>query len=624
MKQYLSILCVLIFVIIVLGGKKGRTQADFKDKARTQFIIDIAQNITWPHQDRIDTFYVGLLSSDTGLVKKLRNKTQQMGQLHQRPVRIKQFSSRHELEKSNIHLLYVNKLERRLPLDSIKNHIKKEGVLLMTEKYPFHKSMVNFIIQKNFELNQSKLREAGFQMNPMLKDLAVKSKKAWQNLYQRTEHKLQKAKREVEKQEKKLGELEHKTQDLQQQMQKQQQTIARKRQQIQQQKEALSELNHSILNQKNTLEQKTRALAKQQAILETKKKRVATKQEKIQEQEKVLNDQLAQIEQQRLIMVLLGVLSLLIVGLGFFIYRSYRVKKEANRQLASKNKAISRQRDQIAQQNQSITESIEYASSIQAAMLPSHRTLQNYLSDYFIMYKPKDIVSGDFYWASRVGDQLVFTAADCTGHGVPGAMMSMLGVAFLEEVTHGDQPLKASQLLDELRAHIIHSLNQSQQERIKDGMDMSLCVLDLNTNRLQFAGANNSLYLLRRTGSLPSAASPFKENDKNTFEVKGAELKADKMPVGISFFEEKQRPFNNYDIQLKHGDTIYLFSDGYPDQFGGPYNKKFKYPRFRKTLLDLCPHPADEQKQQLEKIFENWRGDFEQLDDIIVMGVKVA
>jgi serine phosphatase RsbU (regulator of sigma subunit) len=203
-------------------------------------------------------------------------------------------------------------------------------------------------------------------------------------------------------------------------------------------------------------------------------------------------------------------------------------------------------------------------------------------------------------------------------------MMSMLGVAFLEEVTHTRAELNAARILDDLTAHIIHSLNQAEQEVIKDGMDMGLCVLDLADKQLQFAGANNSMYLLRQGKTVPKKGQMFKEQQEvdTEPEVKGIEFEADKMPVGISYNQDQ--PFTNYELSLQKGDTIYLYSDGYPDQFGGPDNKKFSYPRFRQTLLDIYSSSMPEQKETLHNTLKEWQGEQEQVDDICVLGVRVG
>ena len=211
--------------------------------------------------------------------------------------------------------------------------------------------------------------------------------------------------------------------------------------------------------------------------------------------------------------------------------------------------------DEINQKNQEITDSINYASRIQGALLPQKSEMDEYLPEYFILFLPRDIVSGDFYWSSRIGDKIIFTAADCTGHGVPGAFMSMLGVAFLDEIVNKRRVTQAGLILDELRKEVISALKQTgAHDGTRDGIDMGLCVYDPGTQKLQFSGAYNPMYLLRK-GEL-------------------TEYRGDRMPIG--FIDKEGQPFANQVFEIQPGDIVYLFSDGYADQFGGEKGKKLK------------------------------------------------
>jgi serine phosphatase RsbU (regulator of sigma subunit) len=263
---------------------------------------------------------------------------------------------------------------------------------------------------------------------------------------------------------------------------------------------------------------------------------------------------------------------------------------------------VTQQRDQIAKQKQNITDSIQYAKRIQSAVLPPADQISESLSDHFILFKPRDIVSGDFYWMRQIDHYVVITAADCTGHGVPGAFMSMLGVSFLNEIVRRKDITKASDVLNELRKYVKTSLRQTGKDgEAKDGMDMSLCVVDLKNYHLQYAGAYNPLYLFR---------------DKELIE-----RKADKMPIGIHINEKET--FTNHELELKKSDVIYLFSDGFPDQFGGVNGGKFKTKQFKKLLMEIHQKPMDEQKNILDNTLIEWQGNHEQVDDITVIGIKI-
>lgn len=329
--------------------------------------------------------------------------------------------------------------------------------------------------------------------------------------------------------------------------------------------------------------------------------------EKKEGQIKLLNkeNQLKDKENQQQRLIIYFFIGGLIIVLLFsvIIYKQFRDKKKANILLEHQNEEISRQRDQIMAQKQAITDSIQYASRIQSALLPPEKVLSNLLpDDHFIFFKPRDIVSGDFYWFAEADNKIIAAAADCTGHGVPGAFMSMLGVTFLTEIVNKIEDLKANEILNELRANVIKSLHQTGKENeAKDGMDIALSIIDLENMELQFAGAYNPLYLIRN-GEL-------------------IQTKANKMPIGIYFRGEK--PFTNNTIKIKKGDILYMFSDGFVDQFGGEQGRKFMAKNFKNLLLSIHKNSMAEQKEILNKELIKWRGSIEQIDDIIVLGIKI-
>lgn len=292
-----------------------------------------------------------------------------------------------------------------------------------------------------------------------------------------------------------------------------------------------------------------------------------------------------------------------------FIYAIVRLNskrlKEANIRLEKiikeRTKEIREQRDQIVEQKQAITDSIQYAKRIQSAVLPPVELIDKVLPEHFILFKPRDIVSGDFYWLKQIDKHIVFTAADCTGHGVPGAFMSMLGVALLNEIVRRKEITQANQILDELRNQIMSALRQSGKEgEAKDGMDIALCILNLEDMKLQFAGAYNPLYLMRN-GEL-------------------IEFKGDKMPIGIHL---RTGSFTNHEFQLQKGDVLYVFSDGFVDQFGGNKGRKFMVKSFKRLLTEIHKRPMDDQKGILDITITEWRGEREQIDDIVIFGVRI-
>ena len=228
--------------------------------------------------------------------------------------------------------------------------------------------------------------------------------------------------------------------------------------------------------------------------------------------------------------------------------------------------------------------------------------MMNDTKNFFILYKPKDIVSGDFYWAHEINNKFYICTADCTGHGVPGAFMSMLNISYLNESIIEKNISKPDMILNHIRDEIIHSLNpEGSEEESKDGMDCILACFDFTTYTLEYAAANNSFYIVR---------------DKELIHCV-----ADKMPVGKS--PRDHEPFTLHTIQLQKGDTVYMLTDGLPDQFGGPKGKKFKYKQLEEILIENNHKPMQEQKEKLSERLEDWKGNLEQVDDICLIGVRV-
>ncbi len=269
-----------------------------------------------------------------------------------------------------------------------------------------------------------------------------------------------------------------------------------------------------------------------------------------------------------------------------------------------KKEHIEKQKLLIQRKNKKILDSIKYARYIQDAILPSGKLVKEYINESFILYKPKDIVSGDFYWVESIHNLVIFCVADCTGHGVPGAIMSMIGHNGLNKAVREKGLTKPSDILDDLNKTVNETLVKSHNKKqVSDGMDIALCVLDTTKNELQFAGAHNPLYLFR-DGSLNI-------------------IKANKHPIG-RFLDGNLRAFNNNVFELNKGDTIYVFSDGYIDQFGGKDRKKFKSKNFKNLLLSIQDLSMSKQKETLDKTLEEWRSGNEQTDDICLIGVRIT
>lgn len=291
-----------------------------------------------------------------------------------------------------------------------------------------------------------------------------------------------------------------------------------------------------------------------------------------------------------------------LAGLIVLLFRNNRSKQKANKALASYNQEVKYQKELVEEKNKAITDSINYAQRIQQSLLTSHSYFEKHTRDFFILFEPKDIVSGDFYWALKHGKQLLVMTADCTGHGVPGAMMSMMGVNFLNEIVNEKKITAPGAVLNQLRKEIIKALNpEGSLVEAKDGMDCSFCSFDTEAMTLRYANANNRFYILRKGELIVSEVS--------------------KMPVGAG--HNSETPFEEFEMALQEGDVVITFTDGFADQFGGPKRKKFKYRQLAELLTANAHLPMTEIRQKLADNLLSWKGSLEQVDDICIIGIKV-
>jgi serine phosphatase RsbU (regulator of sigma subunit) len=297
--------------------------------------------------------------------------------------------------------------------------------------------------------------------------------------------------------------------------------------------------------------------------------------------------------------------SALIIALVYLIVRSQTSRLIKTRKLLKEKEQaldlIEIQKVELEMSNKNITDSLIYAQRIQEALLPSETYFRKHFEGSFILFKPKDIVSGDFYWIGEKGDKVFVVAADCTGHGVPGALMSMIGLEIVEKAINVDNINTPSQILAVLNKGLEKTFSREKNigTIIRDGMDIGLCVIDKKRRRLEYAGAFFPLYLIR--------------NNSLT------EIKGDKIIIGMN---PEGKSYNDYNLDLMEDDILYIFSDGYVDQFGGSENKKFMYRRFRYLLLTIHSFPVNDQKSILDENIRAWMGRNVQVDDIMVIGFR--
>jgi len=365
--------------------------------------------------------------------------------------------------------------------------------------------------------------------------------------------------------------------------------------------ELYANIKDSILN-----ENSSRQIAEMQTKYDTEKKE---KEIELLNKDNALQN--SEIEKQKNFRNNLVAIIALIIILALVLLYAYQNKKKSNKTLEGQKAKIEMQKELLEEKNKDITDSINYAKRIQKAIITSDAYIKQYLPEHFILYKPKDIVSGDFYWSYAFDNQVIFATADCTGHGVPGAFMSVIGASLLNEIVVERKITRPDLILNHLRDSVIKALNpEGSKEEANDGMDIMLCKFNFDTLKLEYAAANNPLWVIRKNDS---------ENPSSSYSI--IEFKADKFPVGKQHGNKNDFTLNQ--VEIKKGDLIYSFTDGYADQFGGPSGKKFKYKAFQELILSGANKSLEEQKLMLDNSIETWKGNLEQVDDILVVAVKI-
>jgi serine phosphatase RsbU (regulator of sigma subunit) len=614
---------------LILSANMLFGQGGFDNPTRALYIFDlVAKYVNYgPGFADSSSFKIGVLLGDYDLVSEMGNLAKTRSRIQDKPVSVMGFRRLESVVHTQV--LYVNK-NAGFDLDKVKAMIAGKQTMLITEGYEFRESMINFIVvngQPQYDINEDYIKKEGMSVPQTLLFTAIKTKEDWQNLFDIASKQIEVQKetirqqiemidvqkQEILKQKALLDSLDNAIAVKEKALNEKQKLLNLQVVQITKQQSEISGQKQTILVQQKEVQVQKDTLANQKEKIKFQIARMDEQLKMITDQEGKIKMQLETLEKQKLILYFVLFVLLLVSFLVYYIYRGYKIKKEANIRLEEKNRTISlqkdeiekqrdvaaAQRDQIAYQKKHITDSIMYAKRIQTALIPSLELFSDKL-EHFVLYKPLAIVSGDFYWVAAQGNKQIIISADCTGHGVPGAFMSMLGVTMLNEIVTGKHILMPDQIIENLRQGIIKSLNQAAEEdSIKDGMDIAVCIVDFDENILWYAGANNPLYLIR-----------------------GGELthyRADKMPVAIHY---KMGPFTQHKIELQKGDAFYIFTDGYCDQFGGPNEKKFMSAKLKETLIEMSTKPMLQQGERLNEIFEEWRGDNSQVDDVTLIGVR--
>jgi serine phosphatase RsbU (regulator of sigma subunit) len=627
-KQIPFFKATILTIGLILIVFKADGQGGFDNSTRAVYIFDIAKYIDYGKSFADSSvFRIGVVDKTSELFREMGYIAKTRKTIQNKPVEIVVFRNENQIIHTQV--LYVNK-EGGFNLNKIKEKLQGHQTMLITEGYEFRESMINFIAvngQPKFEANEELIKKNGMAVNELFLALAIKTKEDWEKLFIVTDADLtvqketvrqqliqiELQKQEILKQKALLDSLDKEITIKEKALDEKQKLLNNQVARISKQQGEISVQRQTIIVQQQEVQVQKDTLANQKEKISLQITRIDGQLKMIADQESKIKLQLETLEKQKIILCFVLFVLLLVSFLVYYIYRGYKIKKEANIKLEEKNRTISAQkdeiekqrdiaaaqRDQIAYQKKHITDSIMYAKRIQTALLPSLELFSDKM-EHFVLYKPLAIVSGDFYWVCSKDNIQVIIAADCTGHGVPGAFMSMLGVTMLNEIVNEKHIFMPDQIIENLREGIIKSLKQVvDEDTVKDGMDIAVCVVDFNENILWYAGANSPLFLIR-----------------------GGELmhyRSDKMPVAIHY---KMQPFTLHKIILQKGDTFYIFSDGFADQFGGPKEKKFMSNQLKEKLVEIAGKPMLQQGEKLNEIFEVWRGDNPQVDDVIMIGVR--
>ncbi len=629
------LLFTLITCLFHLGyGQESdsKEKTDNNAKIKAVFIYNFTKYIEWPEEVKEGDFKIGVYNNPD-LLAELETTAQvkKIGRRKMEIIPIKELN-----QVNDLHILYVGDFNQ-FGMDEIYLQIGNKPTLLVTSKANNPGSMINFIVigkRQKFELNKTECKKQNLSVNPTLANLAINVKTSFS--YPRTSSKKEPERIEpaiLKINKDKLSTLSDEEFDkafikMQKDLVLEREVSAKKDKEINALKSEITGLEAQVilketelkivqeeisLQEKKLLDLEGSIGLQQQEYIDNKKLAEESKKDlqrsvkKLEKMKVELQNINHLLDNQRLISYSIFFILLIIASLGFLAFNNYR-KQKKQAAIISKQKTLAEiQRDEITTQhleleekNREITDSINYAKRIQEAILPPLKLVQQNLKDSFILYLPKDIVAGDFYWMQNSNDKIIFAAADCTGHGVPGALVSVVCSNALNRAVREFDLSKPSKILDKTLEIVIERFEKSEEE-VKDGMDIALCSYNPSTLKLEYAGAHNPLWLIK----------------KGADEV--TEIKGNKQPIGKY---ANTVPFNNHEIQLEKGDTIYLFSDGYVDQFGGERGKKLKSVNFKRLLLSIQEQSIDQQYDSVKNHFNSWKKDLEQLDDVCVIAFK--
>jgi len=595
----------LLLFFLLIGSFTFAQKLKLNQK-KALFILEFASEFNWPKHASAKTFKIGILGQHPELYEALMANSQH-GLIKYKRIQIVCYKTIESLDDP--HILYLNG-NTDIDVHALFRKINGKEILLVSENLEdFNFSMINFMDDDDdliFSINKPILKQAGFSPSQNLLDMAILKESEWRSAIEKiNEHNLVNA-NHITLSNQEINELNTTNKQQVNEISAQRKKIEEQLKNIGNQSVKLKTLEENLLLLNEEIQQNIR---EQELKLENLKNEIKQKQEKINFQNEVIESRGSLIKaqtylianQKRALFVASSII-LIILILLLLIFRFNRLRKKANLQLILQNEQLSIQKNLIEQNHQQITDSLNYAHLIQTAILPSAEYMQSIFTDFFILNKPRDIVGGDFYWCYQNEDNVYLITADCTGHGVPGGFMSMLGSSLLNEIIIENNITEPAEILNKLRKKIISNLKQNESNlSSKDGMDLVALKINLTNYQLTYANANNPFWIVRK--------------NINT------EYAAQKMPVG---FYADMRDFVQHTVLLEKNDCIYTFSDGYADQFGGPKGKKFKYKPLQELLTENSDKDFKEQEKIVTQTFLNWQKHHQQVDDVLVIGLKIS
>jgi len=572
------------------------------------FISNFYKYVEWPEGAIRDSFCIGVIQNPE-IAKEIKagTKNNTYGKKNI-PFKVTELNNLDRLSEFN--MVYVDN-ESGYNANRLFDAIGENPVLLITENYGYNETMINFIIKDSrikYQVNLATMEPRNLVVdNQVIKTAFVGESEEWNKQLFSLRLKLNQEKDINKKLSTSIAEKEK--------------ILSEKEKELREKEKDLELIKDRIQTQKIKSDRLLKQLEYNDEIIKEKEKFIAKSDQKLKEQIKALdeakkdfnrvqkdmNQTMALLNNQKIFTAIAILVAVLVAVLLVYSYQNYRKQKAQAKIINQQKMSAELQRDEISKQhvelelkNKEITDSINYAKRIQEAMLPPLSFFKTNLPESFIFYLPKDIVAGDFYWMEAYENNCIFAAADCTGHGVPGALVSVICANALNRSAREYKLSEPAAILDKTLEIVLEKFERSEED-VKDGMDIALCNFNRKTGELQYAGAHNPLWVIR----------------KESKQIE--EYKANKQPIGSYL---NHRPFKNNSIQLEDGDVAYIFSDGYADQFGGEKGKKFKSINFKALLASIADKPMDIQKKAVEETFHEWMGKYEQLDDICVIGFR--